>query len=80
MLNNKDAIDATEAGLPINPALLTLLNEGFTIKTSLFLMKKIGLFKSSALVNSILYTSLLPFSSLISVISFLLPSIVKSPA
>ena len=36
MLSNRDAMDATEAGLPINPALLTLLNDGLTIRTSLF--------------------------------------------
>jgi hypothetical protein len=38
MLSNKEAIEATEAGLPIKPALLTLLNEGLTMITSLFLM------------------------------------------
>jgi hypothetical protein len=39
ILSKRDAIEATEAGLPMNPALLTLLNDGLTIITSLFFMK-----------------------------------------
>ena len=36
IFNKSDAIVAIEAGLPINPTLLTLLKDGLIIKISLF--------------------------------------------
>ena len=54
IFSNSDAIVAIDAGLPINPALLTLLNDGLIIKISLFFILNRGLFKKSDFVSSML--------------------------